>query len=78
MFFFRRLTAAVLVLAAVTFVVFLIVYFSPGDPVKALLGQSATAEQVAGLRTRLGLDLPFHQQYAAWLSRVAHGDFGRR
>ena len=76
-FLFRRLMAAVLVLVAVTFVVFLIVYLSPGDPVKALLGQSATAEQIAGMRTKLGLDLPFHEQYAAWLWRVVQGDFGR-
>lgn len=76
-FFLRRLTAAFLVLAAVTFVVFLIVYLSPGDPVKTLLGQSATAEQIAGMRARLGLDLPFHEQYGAWLWRVVHGDFGR-
>ena len=76
-FLLRRLMASVLVLVAVTFVVFLIVYLSPGDPVKALLGQSATAEQIAGMRTKLGLDLPFHEQYAAWLWRVVQGDFGR-
>lgn len=76
-FLLRRLGAAVIVLLAVSFAVFVIVYLSPGDPVKALLGQSATAEQIEAARTRLGLDLPFHRQYGAWLWRVLQGDFGR-
>ena len=41
-----------------------------------LLGDSATPDQVAALRTKLGLDQPIVLQYLHWLGNVAHGDFG--
>ncbi|MBL6431285.1 MAG: hypothetical protein HPM95_09115 [Alphaproteobacteria bacterium] len=49
----------------------------PGDAVAIMLGANAevTPERIAAVRTRLGLDLPIHEQYVAWLSDV-RGDFG--
>lgn len=75
-FLLRRVAAAFVILAAVSLVVFIIVYASPADPVRTLLGQNATAEQIAALRNKMGLDLSFPEQYGAWLSRLLHGDFG--
>ena len=48
----------------------------PGDIAQALLGQSATPENVASLRLQLGLDLPPHTRYFYWLTDLLKGDFG--
>jgi peptide/nickel transport system permease protein len=47
-----------------------------GDPVNNMLGASATTEQRAELRDRLGLDQPFIVQYAKFVARAVRGDFG--
>ena len=54
-FILRRLLQAVIVMVTVAFLAFLLFQFV-GDPVLILLGQDATPEQVAALRTALGLD----------------------
>jgi peptide/nickel transport system permease protein len=48
-----------------------------GDPVVIMLGRDADPDTVARLRRDLGLDRPVHVQYADWLARIAHGDWGR-
>ncbi|GGJ74959.1 ABC transporter permease [Pilimelia anulata] len=48
----------------------------PGDPVTARLGVTASAEQVAQARTRLGLDDPVLARYGRWLADLATGDLG--
>jgi ABC-type dipeptide/oligopeptide/nickel transport system permease component len=47
-----------------------------GDPVLALVGMDATPAQIADAAVRLGLDQPWYSQYARFLGRVVHGDFG--
>ncbi len=76
-FLLRRLASAVAVLAAASFVVFLIVHFSPADPVRLLLGPAASQGEIAEMRTRLGLDQPLLVQYGVWLSHLLRGDFGQ-
>lgn len=56
--------------------VFTIMYFSPGDPAKLILGDRAPEEQVAALRHELGLDLPYYQQLFNYIKNAIHGDFG--
>lgn len=56
--------------------VFTIMYFSPGDPAKLILGDRAPEEQVAALRHELGLDLPYYQQLFNYIKNAMHGDFG--
>ncbi len=73
----QRLLSAVIVLIGVTFVVFLIMQLVPGDPARVILGVQANDENVAALRTRLGLDRPFLVQYFSWLWDALHGDLGR-
>jgi len=55
---------------------FVFVALLPGDPARSLLGQNATAEQVAAAREQLGLDQPLWEQYWTWLRNALHGDFG--
>ena len=73
----RRLLAAVPTLLAVLTLVFLLVRVVPGDPAIAILGDRATPDAVAALRTTLGLDRPLLVQYVEFLGNSLTGDFGR-
>jgi peptide/nickel transport system permease protein len=74
----RRLTVAVPVLFGVTVLVFLILHLIPGDPAQILLfGSRPTPQQIAQLRSTLGLDQPLPLQYLAYLGRLVHGDLGQ-
>jgi peptide/nickel transport system permease protein len=72
----RRLALSVLVLWGAVTVVFVAIRLAPGDPAQLMLGPSATAQEVAALRTRLGLDQPPPVQYARYLLQVARLDLG--
>src|SRR5690606_15545681 len=56
--------------------VFVLVRLVPGDPAAVMLGDQASAEALAGLREKLGLDLPAHQQYLHFLGDMLTGNFG--
>jgi len=73
----RRLWMLVVVLLGVTVIVFGIIHAVPGDPAMVILGPLATKEDLAQLRSQLGLDDPLHIQYLQWLGRVLRGDLGR-
>jgi len=73
----QRLVSVAFVLLGVSFIVFLILHLTPGDPAQILLGPLATSSELAALRERLELDKPILVQYGRWLSHVAKGDFGR-
>jgi len=75
-FLLRRLLLTVPVLLGVTTLVFSLIHLVPGDPVQAMLGESASPQDVAELRGRLGLDRPLYSQYAAFLKGVTTGDLG--
>lgn len=49
----------------------------PGDPVRIMLGESATKEEVNAIRHEIWLDRPFLVQYGHWLSNVFQGNFGK-
>ncbi len=73
----RELTITALLLLGVSFVVFIILYLSPGDPFSVLLeGQISTAEARAGLREVLGVPKAWHTQYLSWLTGMLQGNFG--
>ncbi|MBL8835683.1 MAG: ABC transporter permease [Alphaproteobacteria bacterium] len=72
----KRLAAAVPTLLAVLTVVFLLVRVVPGDPAQTILGDQATAEALAALRARLGLDRPLHVQYFEFVFAALRGDLG--
>ncbi|MCR6502792.1 ABC transporter permease [Shinella sp. CPCC 101442] len=72
----NRLATGVLTLWIVSVIIFLGVSALPGDIATEVLGQGASPETVAAFRIQLGLDLPLHERYVAWLSGILHGDFG--
>jgi peptide/nickel transport system permease protein len=74
---FRELALTALLLLGVSFVVFLVLYFSPGDPFSLLLeGQMATAEAQQQLRIALGVPEHWYSQYLFWLGNMVQGNFG--
>jgi peptide/nickel transport system permease protein len=72
----QRLLLAIPVLLGVTFIIFTLTFVLPGDPARSAADRYATPAQVEAVRIRLGLDRPFHEQYLAYLGRLAHGDLG--
>ena len=75
-FLLRRLAATIPVLLVVAVVVFLILRLTPGDPAAIIAGDNASPEQMAAIRTALGLDRPLILQFASWLFDVVRGQLG--
>jgi ABC-type dipeptide/oligopeptide/nickel transport system permease component len=75
-FLIRRFLLTIPVLIGVATLVFSLIHLVPGDPVQAMLGESAAPQDVALLRTRLGLDRPLYQQYLSFARGVVRGDLG--
>ncbi|MCF6459952.1 nickel ABC transporter permease [Clostridium sp. Cult3] len=73
----RRLLLLIPVIIGVTFLVYTIMFFTPGDPALIMLGENAPAEQVEQLRENMGLNDPFIVQYLRFLKNALKGDFGR-
>lgn len=68
-----------LVLLGVSFLSFLLMYVSPGDPVRAMYavsGSIPSEEVLEQTREELGLNDPFFIQYGNWISNCLRGDFG--
>ncbi len=57
--------------------VFLLIHLVPGDPIVQMLGEGATAADIAGLRHAYGLDAPIGEQYMRYWRGVVHGDLGQ-
>lgn len=72
----KRFVVGAVTLWFVTVLVFVGTEFLPGDVAEAILGQSATPETLAGLRSQLGLDRPAHIRYFDWLRGLFTGDLG--
>jgi peptide/nickel transport system permease protein len=73
----RRLVATIPVLLLVTAGVFALIHLTPGDPIDAMMAESADESVKRELRLELGLDRPLYVQYAAWMGRLLQGDLGR-
>ena len=72
----RRLGATVVVMAVVAFIVFSLLYLTPGDPAAVIAGDVATEDDIKRIRQSLGLDQPFIVRFGAWLWSLLHGDLG--
>ena len=72
----RRLLATVPVLLIVAVLVFLLLRLTPGDPAAILAGDAASTEQIARIRSGLGLDRPILAQFGIWFANIAQGDLG--
>lgn len=73
----RRLLLLIPVIIGVTFIVYTIMFLTPGDPAQIMLGESAQDYQVEQLREEMGLNDPFIIQYLRFLKNAIKGDFGR-
>ncbi|TGQ54495.1 ABC transporter permease [Mesorhizobium sp. M1C.F.Ca.ET.193.01.1.1] len=72
----QRIALGILLLLAVSVLIFAGTQILPGDVAQAILGQSATPESLANLREQLGLNQPAYIRYFHWLGGVLTGDLG--
>lgn len=73
---FKRIMLMFLLLLGMSFIVFASLYIAPGDPATMVAGVSATEEDIARVRTSLGLDKPFLVQYLIYLKNLLTLDLG--
>lgn len=76
-FLLRRALSAVMLLVAVSFIAYVLLYPAAGNIAANVLGENATQEQVALKTEELGLDRPLLVQYGGWLLGALTGDLGR-
>jgi len=73
----KRLGMMLVLLIGMTFIVFGSLHLASGDPAQMVAGASATEEDIAAVRTSLGLDQPFWVQYGRYLKRLVTVDEAR-
>jgi len=73
----QRLAGGIMVLVAISLVTFLLLEQAPGDAAEALVGESASAAQLAAARHQMGLDVPLLRRYADFIAGIVQGDLGR-
>jgi peptide/nickel transport system permease protein len=73
----RKILLAIPVILLATFIVFLMLYLTPGDPIVNILPPHASADDIAKLREKYGFDEPFIVQYGKFLARLVQGDLGQ-
>lgn len=76
-FLMTRLGGALVVLALVAVLVFALTRLASGDPVALLLGEQATAEDIAAARVQYGLDKPLPTQFVLWIGELLQGNLGQ-
>lgn len=72
----QRLASGLIVLLGISIFSFALIHLIPGDPIRIMLGENATAEQVHALREQLGLNQPLVTQYFQYIAGVLQGDLG--
>ncbi len=75
-FVLRRCALVVPSLLGLLVITFLLIHAVPSDPAVAMAGDAATPEQIERLRRQYGLDQPIWAQFAVYIDKVAHLDFG--
>ncbi len=73
----RRLLSTLPVLLIVSVLIFMMLRFTPGDPAAVLAGDAASTEQIAQIRTSLGLDRSVPEQFFIWFGNLLTGDLGQ-
>jgi len=71
-----RLLGGCVVLLIVAVMVFSLVHLASGDPIAVLLGDQATAADIAQVRAQYGLDRPLATQFFLWMGQVVQGNLG--
>ena len=79
-YIFKRILVAIPTLLIISFMIFSLLYITPGDPVLLMLGsgdtQSVSQEQCDAVRAELGLDKPFFERYMDFITGAVTGDLG--
>jgi ABC-type dipeptide/oligopeptide/nickel transport system permease component len=75
-FLVKRFIGLIFVVIGVTFITFILGYFAPGDPIRAMLGNHFLPSVYLSLKHSYGLDLPWYQQYWHFLTNLARFNFG--
>lgn len=79
-YIFKRILVAIPTLLIISFMIFSLLYITPGDPVLFMLGsgdtQSVSQEQYDAVRAELGLDKPFFERYMDFITGAVTGDLG--
>ena len=75
-YLFRRLLGTIPVMLVVAVFIFLMLRLTPSDPAAIIAGDNATTEQVAQIRSQLGLDRPMVEQFFIWSAKLMTGDLG--
>lgn len=75
-FLVRRIAAALATLLVASVLVFVGTEVLPGDAASAVLGRTATPEQLDEMQELMGLDRPAHERYLSWLGGLLTGDLG--
>src|SRR5882757_10707948 len=75
-FIAKRLLATIPVMLVVALIIFLLLFFTPGDPAIVIAGDHATTDDIARIREQLGLNQPFYLRFLMWLGQLARGDLG--
>jgi len=75
-FLARRLLQMIPVLFFVSVIIFVLINLVPGDAARLFLGEEASPDALAALRSELGLDRPLYVQYLRWIGGMFRGDFG--
>lgn len=73
----KRILGMIVVMFLVVTIVFIIVRVTPGDPAAVMLGPDASAQDIADLRTRLGLDQSLISQYVLYIGALLQGNLGQ-
>ena len=73
----KRIALLIPIMLGVSAIIFTLKTFTPGDPVRQILGNSASEEQMEAKREELGLDKPVVVQYVNYITGVCRGDFGK-
>lgn len=72
----RRILMMIPVILGISFIIFAIMNFTPGDPARLILGESASNDDVEALREEMGLNDNFFVRYFNYVKNALRGDFG--
>jgi peptide/nickel transport system permease protein len=73
----KRLVSGVIVLFGISVFTFMLIHLIPGDPLRIMLGENASIEQIEKLRNQLGLNRPLLVQYVDYVTNAVQGDLGK-
>ncbi len=76
LYIFKRLLLGIVIVMLAVTVLFCMIHLVPGDPARILLGPRATAEMIATMSARMGLDQPLVLQILKFFGNLFRGDLG--